>query len=77
MYVNIFKHFLLRKNWANQSQINMEPPWDRGMKVCSTGTGHMTKMAVMPIYGKNLKKNLLLRNQKVDDLETWYAALDD
>ena len=34
----------------------------------------MTKMAAMLIYGKNLKKNLLLRNQKVDDLEIWYAA---
>ena len=33
----------------------------------------MTKIAVMPIYGKNLK-NYLLRNQKADDLETWYAA---
>ena len=33
----------------------------------------MTKMAAMPIYGKNYK-NLLLHNQKVDDLETWYAA---
>ena len=31
-------------------------------------------MATMPIYGKNLK-NLLLWNQKADDLETWYAAL--
>ena len=28
----------------------------------------MTKMAAMPLYGKNLW------NQKVDDLETWYAA---
>ena len=35
----------------------------------------MTKMAAMPIYGKNLKQNLLLQNPKVDDLETWYAAL--
>ena len=35
--------------------------------------GHMTKMAAMPLYGKTLK-NLLLRNQKADDLETWYAA---
>ena len=35
----------------------------------------MTKMATMLIYGKNLKKNLPLRNQKADDLETWYAAL--
>ena len=51
----------------------MESPLDRGTKVCSNGPGHMTKMATMPIYGKNLK-NLLLRNQKADDLETWYAA---
>ena len=43
------------------------------MKVCSNGQGHMTKMAAMPIYVKNL--NLLLLNQKADDLETWYAAL--
>ena len=34
----------------------MEPPWDGGTKVCSDGPGHMTKMAAMPIYGKNLKK---------------------
>ena len=35
----------------------MEPPWDRGKKVCSNGPDHMTKMAIMPIYGKNLKKS--------------------
>ena len=29
----------------------------------------MTKMATMPIYGKDL----LLWNQKADDLETWYS----
>ena len=27
-----------------------------GKKVCSNGPGHMTKMAAMAIYGKNLKK---------------------
>ena len=53
----------------------MEPPWDGGTKVCSNGAGHMTEMAAMPIYGKNLKKNLLLQNPKADDLESWYAAL--
>ena len=56
-----------------EAKFHMEPPWDGGMKVGSNGPGHMTKMATMPIYGKNLK-NLLLRNQKADDLETWYAA---
>ena len=52
-----------------EAKFHVEPPWDRGTKVCSNGPGHMTNMAVMPIYNKNLK-NLLLRNQKADDLET-------
>ena len=34
----------------------MELLWDGGTKVCSNGPGDMTKMAAMPIYGKNLKK---------------------
>ena len=29
-------------------------PWDWGMEVSSNGLCHMTKMATMPIYGKNL-----------------------
>ena len=33
----------------------------------------MTKMATMPIYGKNHKK-LLLRNQLADVVATWYTA---
>ena len=37
-------------------------------------SSHMTNMAAMPIYGKNLKKNLFLWTQKADDLESWYAA---
>ena len=31
--------------------------WEGGKKVCINGPGHMTKMAAMPIYGKNLKKS--------------------
>ena len=38
------------------------------------GLCHITKMAAMPIYGKNLLK-FLLWNQKADDLETCNAAL--
>ena len=44
------------------------------MKVCSNGCGHMTKMAAMPIYGKNLKNSSSL-DQKPDDLESLYGAL--
>ena len=54
-------------------KFHMELLWDGGTKVSSNGPGHITKMAAMSIYGKNLI-NLLLRNPKADDLETWYAA---
>ena len=40
-----------------EAKFHMEPPWDRGTKVCSNGPGHMTKMATMPIYGKNLEQS--------------------
>ena len=39
-----------------EAKFHMEP-WVGGTKVCSNGPGHMTKMAAMPIYGKNLKKS--------------------
>ena len=56
-----------------EAKFHVEPPWDGGMKLCSNGPDHMTSMAAMPIYGKTLK-NLLLWNQKADDLESWYIA---
>ena len=37
-----------------EAKFHMEPPLEGGTKVCSNGPGHMTKMAAMPIYGKNL-----------------------
>ena len=42
----------------------MEPTWDGGTKVCSNGPGHMTKMADMPIYGKNLKKKIFSETKR-------------
>ena len=44
------------------------------MKICSNVPGHIAKMASRLIYGKNLEKKILLRNQEADDLETWYTA---
>ena len=38
-------------------KFHMESPWDGETKDCSNGPGHMTKMAAMPIYGKNLQKS--------------------
>ena len=43
--------------WPIKAKYYVEPPWEGGTKVCINGPGHMTKMAAMPIYGKNLKKS--------------------
>ena len=37
-----------------KAKFYVEPPWEGGTKVCINGPGHMTKMAAMPINGKNL-----------------------
>ena len=52
----------------------MEPPWDRGTKVCSNSPGHMTKMGAIPIYDKNLKKSSP-EPKDFDDFEILYATL--
>ena len=37
-----------------EAKFYVEPPWEEGTKVYINGPGHMTKMAAMPIYDKNL-----------------------
>ena len=53
-FLNIFSSETTR---PIEAKFHMQPPWDRGTKDYSNGLGHMTKMAAMPIYGKNLKKS--------------------
>ena len=43
-------------------KFHMQPSSKGGKKVYIFGPGHMTKMAALPVYGKNLKKNLLSQN---------------
>ena len=43
--------------WPIKAKFYVEPPWEGGTKVNINGPGHMTKMAAMPIYDKNLKKS--------------------
>ena len=40
--------------WPFRVKLHMVHPWEGGTKVCTDGPRHMTKMATMPIYGKNL-----------------------
>ena len=52
-------------------KFHMKTPYDRLAKIYTNCTGHMTKMATTPIYGKYF----LLWNQKANGLGTWYIAL--
>ena len=44
-----------------------------GEKVNINGTGHMTKMAATPIFGKNLQKSS--STELFYDHETWHGTL--
>ena len=56
-----------------KAKFYVEPPWEGGMKVSINGTGHMTKMAATPIYGKKLQKSS--STELSYDHETWHGAL--
>ena len=48
--------FSLETAWPIEATFHVKTPWDRGMKVCSNGLGHITNMNAMPIYDNNLNK---------------------
>ena len=51
IFLNFFSSIT---TWPIEAKFNVEPSWDGGKKAYSNDPGHMTKMATMPIYGKNL-----------------------
>ena len=53
---NILNLFFLDTARQIEAKFHRKPPWTGGTKVCSNSPGHMTYMAAMPIYCKNLKK---------------------
>ena len=57
LLVSTFSNISFQTTGPIEAKIHVKPPYNRGMKVRSKGPGHMTKMAAMPIYGKNLKKS--------------------
>ena len=50
------------------TKFHIQPSKPLGKKSCSNGLGHMTNMAAMPIYGKNLKSSS--SPEPINDLET-------
>ena len=49
--------FFSETAWPIKAKFHVEPPWEGRKKFYINGSGHMTKMIAMPIYGKNFKKS--------------------
>ena len=49
--------FFSETPWPIKANIRAEPPWEVGKKININGTGHMTKIAAMLIYGKNFQQS--------------------
>ena len=47
----------LETAWPIKAKFYAEPPCHGGTEDNINGPGHMTKMAAIPIYGKNLKNS--------------------
>ena len=73
-YIHVYDHYFQTSSSQKrlgQSKANFG---EMGASIYKYGLCHMTKMAAMPVYGKNFK-NLYLWNLKSYDLETWHGAL--
>ena len=71
----ISKDFFSETIWQISIKFHIQPP-GKGKKVDIFSTGHMTMMATMPIYGKNLKKTSSPKPVG-RCLETWYVSTWD
>ena len=57
----IFNNFFSSRTASPiETKFHVEPPWDGRTKVYANGSGHLTKIAAMPICDKNLKKSSCL-----------------
>ena len=54
--ITFSKDFFSETTWPVSTKLHMQPPGRAGNNVDTFSSGHMTKMAALPIYGKNLKK---------------------
>ena len=60
---NILKLLSLKTARQIEAKFHVKPSLVGETKVCSNGLGHMTNVAVMTIYGKNLKKSSSLETK--------------
>ena len=74
-----FSNIFSKTAGLTEAKFHVEPPWVGGTKVHSKGLGHNTKMAAMPIYGKNPLKIFFSGTKGTwakQSLFTWWPWVD-
>ena len=66
------KIFFSETAWPIKAKFYMKHLWEGGTNVYINNPGHMTKMAAMPIYGKNPSK--IFFSGTTDFNQTWHEA---
>ena len=51
------KIFFSKTDWPIKAKFHVEPSWEGGKTLYINGPGHMSEIATIPIYGKNLQKS--------------------
>ena len=63
-YSTFLNFFFLETARPIEAKYHVEPQWDGGTKKYSNSLGHLTKMAAIPIYGKNMKNSSSLEPKR-------------
>ena len=64
--ISKLEHVFLRNSGALETKVHMKAYWRLGMKIYTNELGHMTKIATMPIYCKNL-----LNSSPLEPMTRW------
>ena len=62
--INILRHSFSETMRQIELKFHMKTPYDKLAKIYTNCSGNMTKMADMPIYGKNTLKIFYSRTRK-------------
>ena len=55
--LQLFSNIFSETPWSIKAKLPVKPSLEVGKKLYIKGTGHMSKMAALLIYGKNLRKS--------------------
>ena len=57
----LFSNISSETAWSIKAKLHVEPPWEGRKKGYINGSGHMTKMAAMPVYALENNRPMIMK----------------